>query len=261
MCQSNIRDPNVDCARHEQSTGPPRSDEMLSIMKQLAELRTALLVGPEPRRSRVHDLSGTFIGYRAMATDFPRSLLGAALRRGFGRYPVSPWIPYPAIRKFESLLSHDWDVLESGSGMSTLWWAPRVRSITSIEASDEWYGRLRELLDRRGYTNVTLEKKTGDDYEDLTRFESSAFDLVVADGHSRQLIVKQAGRLCRRPGYVYLDDSDKASRWFEHWGQAVEALRQLAQSEGGRIDRLTGVKPATAVACSGLLLTLPSPRE
>ena len=44
----------------------------------------------------------------------------------------SPWWPYPAIRRVESLLGTAWSVLEFGVGASTAWLARRARTAVRV---------------------------------------------------------------------------------------------------------------------------------
>lgn len=216
-----------------------------------------MIRGDEPRRTRLHDLSGRFVGRRAAAIDLPRAAWQAAGRKALGRYPEMPWIPFPAIRRFEQLIAPSWSVLEVGAGMSTLWWAERVATVVSIEGNREWFEQVRDTLRQRGRTNVTIEHRDGDDYADLSALPSRSFDMIVADGWERPRVLEQTLRLCRRPGFVYLDDTDKAALWQEHWGEAVGQLAEMASEVDGRIESFTGLKPATVVACSGQLLHVP----
>ena len=216
-----------------------------------------VLRGSEPRKTRFHDLSGEFIGLRAVATDGPRALAGAIARRVFGRYPELPWIPFPVIRRFETIARPDWRVLEMGSGMSTIWWARRVASVTAIENDPMWFERVVNVLRARGLITACVELREADDhYADLSMFADETFDLVVLDGHARDELVPQAFRVAKRPGYVYLDDADKAARWREHWGESVERLEAEARRVGADLEHHVGLKPATMVACSGLLVSL-----
>ena len=56
-----------------------------------------------------------------------------------------PWLTYPAISLLSAFDFRDSTVLEFGSGNSTLWWAGRSRSVTSIETSIDWIARISKL--------------------------------------------------------------------------------------------------------------------
>ena len=173
-----------------------------------------------------------------------------------GIYPALPWIPYPAIRALVERRQPNWVVFEHGGGMSTIWWAQRVRHVTTIEASPEWHAKVLKELEARSIENVTLELRNGDSYTDLTAFADESFDCVVIDGHARDLVARDAFRIVRRPGVLYLDNTDFAAQWAESYGTAEDTLVDLAQSAGATVTHLTGFPPATFQTTQGLLIDL-----
>lgn len=227
-------------------------------MKQALIQRSRQLIAADPwRKSRLHDMRGNFVGTQALFTDLPRSLKSAAVRELAGRYPELPWIPYPAIAALAEVARPTWRVLEHGAGMSTVWWAQRVASLHSIDASTEWYRRIMRELSRRGVTNVTLELRTDDTYADLSMFPDHAFNLVVIDGHARDEAARQAPRLITRPGWIYLDNTDFAAEWQSMYGEAEDELRSAAMRDGASMRYFTGLAPGTVVASQGLLIAYP----
>jgi predicted O-methyltransferase YrrM len=202
-------------------------------------------------------MRGNFVGWRAIGTDVPRALAGAVVRRVAGRYPVLPWIPYPAIRHLATIAKPEWRVLEHGSGMSTVWWAKHVAHVEAIEANPDWRERVVKKLAKQGTTNVNIELRTDDSYADLTAYADRTFDLVVIDGHAREVVASQAARVVKRPGWIYLDNSDFAAQWHEMYGEAEATLLKVADDEQGTATYFTGLAPATVNTSQGLLVSLP----
>ena len=217
---------------------------------------TRLVAGDDWRRSRLHDMRGNFIGLDALVRDVPRVAFQAALRRAVGRYPILPWIPYPAIRALEGLAQPNWSILEHGAGMSTIWWAQRVSKVRSIEANRSWYERIEEGLRKRGLFNADLEHRVNDDYSDLSELEDESFDLIVIDGHAREKIASQVPRLLKRKGFIYFDNSDFAAQWHEMYGEAENILTSWAHAIGAKLTYFTGMPPATMTATQGLLISV-----
>ena len=54
-------------------------------------------------------------------------------------YPEKPFYSPSAIRKIESLLNTNSRVFEWGSGISTIWYAKRVKELVSIEHDKTWF--------------------------------------------------------------------------------------------------------------------------
>lgn len=63
-----------------------------------------------------------------------------------------PWFPYPAIHFLADRLPHHAHVFEWGAGHSTLWFAQRVATVTSVESDPGWAA----YLQRRSPQNVTI---------------------------------------------------------------------------------------------------------
>jgi SAM-dependent methyltransferase len=224
---------------------------MLSSVKMLYQ-------GDPWRKSRFHDTKGNFIGTASFLFDVPRTIFDAGVRRVTGRRPILPWIPYPAIRAIRKLAKPSWRVLEHGSGMSTIWWSYLVDHVDSVEADRQWHARICKLLEERGRTNVSLSLKSNSSYSDMSPFADASFDFIVIDGHDREKVAAQSRRILKRPGWIYLDDSDRSAQWREMYGEAEEILVDLVQREGGQITYFTGFTPATFIARQGMLVYLPS---
>ena len=53
-----------------------------------------------------------------------------------------PWFTYSFIDFLTERLNNDFDVFEFGSGNSTLFFAKRIKHVTSVEHNVEWYNKL-----------------------------------------------------------------------------------------------------------------------
>jgi SAM-dependent methyltransferase len=186
------------------------------------------------RKSRFHDTKGNFIGAASFLFDLPRTILDAGVRRATGRRPILPWIPYPAIRAIRTLAEPSWRVLEHGAGMSTMWWSYLVDHVDSVEADPHWHAKICNLLEEHGRTTVSLALKSNSSYSDMSPFANASFDFIVINGHDREKVAAQSRKILKRPGWIYLDDSDRSAQWREMYGEAEEILVDLVQCEGGR---------------------------
>jgi len=71
-------------------------------------------------------------------------------------YPRNPFYTPAAIRKIETLLNTDSRVFEWGSGISTIWFAKRVKKVISVENNEEWYKKGLLSLEKDKLNNVDL---------------------------------------------------------------------------------------------------------
>jgi hypothetical protein len=143
--------------------------------------------------------------------------------------PDRPWLTAAAIVKFEGLLKPDWNVLEYGSGGSTVWLAERVRRVLSLEHKKAWALEVNRRLAARGLGNALVlfvppdvkpspDKRYhgsgGRSYRAyvrtgawVARTSLLPIDLVFIDGRARVACVMHA--IALSPPIVVLDNSER----------------------------------------------------
>jgi hypothetical protein len=107
-----------------------------------------IVSGDGLRRTRFHDYENHRVGVASLP-GLPRAITTAGLLRFFGWRPELPWLGFSAVRTIDHLLQRHWQVLEFGSGMSTLWFARRVAKTVTIETDAAWHTRVNALLQKR----------------------------------------------------------------------------------------------------------------
>lgn len=123
-----------------------------------------------------------------------------------------PWMTYPALRYLDQLSFVGCDVLEWGSGNSTLYWSRRARTVMTVEHSPEWFASIEAQVDVDRVTCILAT--TAHDYVGAPG--KRMFDVVVIDGIYRELCVEAAPGVLRDGGLLIVDDSDRYSRACEH---------------------------------------------
>ncbi len=127
----------------------------------------------------------------------------------------TPWLHPAAIAAIEAILEPDWEVLETGAGGSTIWFAERVARVVTFEHDAVWYETVWAELERRHLSNVQLRLDPGYIRQGIPDF--GKFDLVMIDGRGR---VKSCETAQVRPGgYLVLDNSER-----ERYRPAIELL-------------------------------------
>lgn len=136
--------------------------------------------------------------------------------------PGMPWLSPSSIAYCERVLTNGMQALEFGSGRSTAWFAQRVRHLTSVEHSEEWYRVVRRQLEERGIVNVDyrlvlLDHPEAEPEQDayssvpryvaiLSDFSDAALDLVIVDGHYRSTCIRACARKLAPGGLLLVDD-------------------------------------------------------
>jgi predicted O-methyltransferase YrrM len=133
-----------------------------------------------------------------------------------------PWLAPKVIKKLESLLTPDMEVLEHGSGGSTLWFAERVKFVLAIEQDLDWRRVIEKKLGKnRGAICASLG-----DIIPSQRLLNGRFDLLLIDGEPvedriRWLIA--ANNLVKAGGWVVLDNCNRPE-----YEKEFEALKARA---------------------------------
>lgn len=190
--------------------------------------------------------------------NFPRAVGTFLLSRGLGYRPTQPWIGYDAIARLNELLRPDMRALEYGSGMSTMWFARRVKDITAVEDSAEWAGFQRKQLARKNYHNVEIiDASTKDAYvrPPAAGLAPAAFDFIMIDGRWRDACAEAAIEVVKPGGLVYLDNSDVTQ--FNSLDGNVQRARDLLEAaalgRGGKVEHFLDFAPGLLFATSGHL--------
>ncbi len=140
-----------------------------------------------------------------------------------------PWYTYPAIEYLKQLDYSEKEIYEYGAGNSSLFWAKKAKSVTSIENDQEWYSIIKtkkqenqEIVfidDEESYVNYILKK-------------NRKYDLIIIDGLARFACAKVAIQCLAKGGLIILDNSD----WYP------ETAKFLRESGLIQVD-FTGMGP------------------
>jgi predicted O-methyltransferase YrrM len=119
-----------------------------------------------------------------------------------------PWYTYPAIAFLARVVSPDLEVFEFGSGNSTLWWAARVASVTTVEHDAEWADEMRPLLPANvAYSHVPLAPDAR--YAKAAKATGRQFDVIVVDGKDRVRCTRRSLAALKPEGVIVLDNADR----------------------------------------------------
>lgn len=123
-----------------------------------------------------------------------------------------PWVTYGAIIALEYIVNKDFNVLEFGSGGSTVFWAGNCKSVKSFETDPGWYEKTKKRL--AGYTNVEiiLTDEAGI-LEAISKMPDSYYDLVLNDSNphlvNRLSVANAAIPKIKPKGWFVVDNYEK----------------------------------------------------
>jgi SAM-dependent methyltransferase len=131
-------------------------------------------------------------------------------------HPDHPWLTKSANAILQSQLQNNCVGLEFGSGRSTLWFARRVRHLTSIEHDPVWFRKVSGMLAANRIANVSHLLREVDRSEQeaattgylraLDDFTAESLDFVLVDGVYRAACANGAIDKLRPGGMMILDN-------------------------------------------------------
>ncbi len=153
-----------------------------------------------------------------------------------------PWYTYPFLDFVSDWNTASWEILEFGSGQSTLYWAARAARVIAFENKAAW------LAEMSAKVPANVELQAFPDTATLDRLPGLSIkpDLVIIDGFQREACaIKSLEAFGTQPLYV-LDNAD----WFP---QTAAILRRA----GMREMRFKGFGPVNNYAWATSLLVSP----
>jgi hypothetical protein len=119
-----------------------------------------------------------------------------------------PWTTYPFILFIAPRLNKNLTVFEYGSGNSTLYYADRVKHITTVEHDKSWYEKMAKQIPNN--VNLIFEKEDTDGkYCRAIARKRSRYDIIIIDAVDRVNCAKISYDFASEQGIIILDDSDR----------------------------------------------------
>jgi len=133
-------------------------------------------------------------------------------------HPDHPWFTKQAVAILSSFLKPEHVGLEFGSGKSTVWFAQRVCSLTSVEDNQHYFNLVKKKLEEKSLHNVNLIYFNRTDYlpdEQVNsflrlfdRFQKNSLDFILVDGFWRAGCASLGGQYIRPGGILVLDNAN-----------------------------------------------------
>lgn len=165
-----------------------------------------------------------------------------------GRNPIDdqwPWFNFASKDCLEKILKKEMTVFEYGSGGSTLFFAKRCESVTSIEHDVGWAEKVRSTMISKGFKNWNYYVEQPSSYDSdskaasdprqylsgsskyygmqfknyaclIDQFPDASFDIVLIDGRARPSCFMHSFRKVKRGGYIILDNAERPHYSYIH---------------------------------------------
>ena len=141
-----------------------------------------------------------------------------------------PWISHRALKRLEEIIHSEMNVLEYGSGGSTLFLADRVKQLISIEHDKSWAEivsiKIKNHSNKKLYYIPADESCVEDEFRSnygmsysgkcfktyslkVLELADDSLDLLIIDGRARPACLKYAHKKVSPGGYILFDNSDR----------------------------------------------------
>lgn len=121
----------------------------------------------------------------------------------------TPWLTYSFMHFLEKRLHRQLDMVEYGSGNSTIWFANRVGTVTSIEHHQEWYQFVEQKIKKFDNVNYLYRDLESKDYTKEILAYTNKFHLVLIDGRDRVQCAKNSINALTEDGVIIWDNSNR----------------------------------------------------
>jgi hypothetical protein len=118
-----------------------------------------------------------------------------------------PWLTYPALDFLSLQDLSALEVLEFGSGNSTIWWSNKASKVTTIEHDISYYKKIRDLKLKNA--KILLRSRFLGIYESAPLDLGSRYDVVVIDAVNRMACLETAFRVVKSDGVIIFDNSTR----------------------------------------------------
>ena len=118
-----------------------------------------------------------------------------------------PWLTYPFISFIEERLNKNFNVLEFGSGNSTLYFSHKIEKIVSFENDKKWF----QLIQKEIPNNIELHLcKDCRNVKNILSVKKQYFDIILIDGFDRNEATFMSLEYLKNTGILVLDDSERS---------------------------------------------------
>jgi hypothetical protein len=179
----------------------------LFLPESILSVIQKIVAGGPGRKTRLHTERNELIKAKELL-HLPTVIFEKAYTLLAGQRPIKPWWPMSVIPVIDKVLTKNSEVLEFGSGSSTIWLARRAKSVIAVEDNPSWAKYVSSRLDGEQLDNANVVSASGEDYFDIGSITGHPFDLVIVDGSWRWKCVAAALPYMKPGGFVYLDNSD-----------------------------------------------------
>ncbi|TDG37213.1 FkbM family methyltransferase [Pedobacter changchengzhani] len=144
-----------------------------------------------------------------------------------------PWVTYSFIDFIKERLNKSQNIFEYGSGSSTLFYADKVATVTSVEHDETWLNKIKNTSPANAEMIYCILATDGE-YAKKATLLNKKFEVIIVDGRDRVNCCKYSINALTENGVIVLDDSERL---------AYEPARKLLTTNGFKELSFSGISP------------------
>ncbi|WP_443936925.1 FkbM family methyltransferase [Pedobacter sp. MW01-1-1] len=144
-----------------------------------------------------------------------------------------PWVTYSFIDFIKDRINTSQNIFEYGSGSSTIFYANRAASVTSVEHDKEWYEKVKSTKPKNAELIFCALQKDGE-YAQKATLLNKKFEIIIIDGRDRVNCCKYSVNALTENGVIVLDDSER---------DVYYEAKFLLKQQGFKEISFTGISP------------------
>ncbi len=144
-----------------------------------------------------------------------------------------PWVTYSFIDFIKERINKTQNIFEYGSGNSTIFYAERAGSVTSVEHDKNWFDRVKNTSPSNAEM-IYCELQRDGEYAKKASLLNKKFDIIIVDGRDRVRCCKYSLDALSASGVIVLDDSER---------EVYHSARILLLAQGFKEISFSGISP------------------
>ncbi|KLT64075.1 FkbM family methyltransferase [Pedobacter sp. BMA] len=150
-----------------------------------------------------------------------------------GQGKALPWVTYSFIDFIRDRINRSHHIFEYGSGNSTIFYAQKAASVTSVEHDRNWYNKVKGTSPANAEM-IFCELQRDGEYARKATLLNKKFDIIIVDGRDRVRCCRYSLAALSENGVVILDDSER---------DVYEPARVLLKEQGFKEISFSGISP------------------
>ena len=150
-----------------------------------------------------------------------------------GQGKAMPWVTYSFIDFIKGRINKSHNIFEYGSGNSTIFYAEKAATVTSVEHDKSWFNKVKGTSPANA-DMIFCELQRDGEYARKAALLNKKFEIIIVDGRDRVRCCKHGIEALTTNGVMILDDSER---------EVYNPARIFLKEQGFKEISFSGISP------------------